>query len=73
MDVTWMLHNTAESNRQSAEWTDRDEPNAKRGKTHWSAGKIMASVFWDERGIIFIDYLKKGPTINSEYYILALL
>jgi hypothetical protein len=29
----------------------------------------MASVFWDARGIIFIDYLKKGQTINSAYSI----
>jgi hypothetical protein len=28
----------------------------------------MASVFWDALGIIFIEYLKKGPAINSEYY-----
>jgi hypothetical protein len=33
MDVTWLLHNTLESNRQSAERTKRDEPNPKRGKT----------------------------------------
>jgi hypothetical protein len=32
----------------------------------------MASVFWDARGIIFIDYLEKGQTINSEYYIALL-
>jgi hypothetical protein len=45
MDVTWLLHNTPESNRQSAEWTERDEPNSKRRKTKRSAGKVMASVF----------------------------
>jgi len=28
----------------------------------------MASVFWGARGIIFIDYLQKGKTINGEYY-----
>ena len=28
----------------------------------------MASVFWDARGIIFIDYLHKGRTINGKYY-----
>jgi hypothetical protein len=32
----------------------------------------MTSVFWDARGIIFIDYLEKGQTINSEYYIALL-
>ena len=28
----------------------------------------MASVFWDAKGIVFIDYLEKGRTINGEYY-----
>jgi [histone H3]-lysine36 N-dimethyltransferase SETMAR len=55
--------------RQSAEWTERDEPNPKRGKTQRSAAKVMASVFWDARGI---DYLKKGQIINNEYYIALL-
>jgi hypothetical protein len=32
----------------------------------------MASVFWDARGIIFIDYFEKGQTINIEYYIALL-
>jgi hypothetical protein len=26
MDETWLLHYTPESNRQSAEWNERDEP-----------------------------------------------
>jgi hypothetical protein len=38
MDVSWLLYNTQESNRQSAEWTERDEPNPKHGKTQRSAG-----------------------------------
>ena len=33
------------------------------------AGKVMASVFWDAHGVLFIDYLKKGKTINSKRYI----
>mgnify|MGYP003416975832 FL=1 len=72
MDETWLHHFTPESNRQSAEWTARDEPTPKRGKTQKSAGKILASVFWDTHGIIFIDYLKKGKTINNDYYVALL-
>jgi hypothetical protein len=33
MDVTWLLYNTPEFNRQSAKWTERDEPNSNHGKT----------------------------------------
>ena len=36
------------------------------------AGKFMASVFWHAHDILFIDYLEKGKTINSDYY-MALL
>jgi hypothetical protein len=35
-------------------------------------GQVIASVFWDGRGIIFIDYLENGQTINSEYCIALL-
>ena len=28
----------------------------------------MASVFWDADGILLIDYLRKGQTINGTYY-----
>jgi len=33
-----------------------------------SAGKVLASIFWDQYGILRIDYLSKGQTINAEYY-----
>ena len=33
-----------------------------------SAGKVMATVFWDARGIIYTDYLEKGQTITGAYY-----
>jgi len=33
-----------------------------------SAGKVLASIFWDQDGILLIDYLPKGQTINAEYY-----
>jgi hypothetical protein len=58
MDVLWLLHNNPEFNRQSAEWTERDEPSPKRGKTQRLVGKDMSSVFWDARGIILY---RKGP------------
>jgi len=32
------------------------------------AGKLLVSIFWDQDGILRIDYLPKGQTINAEYY-----
>jgi len=68
MDETWVHHFTPETKEQSKQWTAREESAPKKAKTVPSAGKVMASVFWDARGIIFIDYLQKGKTINGEYY-----
>jgi len=33
-----------------------------------SAGKVLASIFWYQDGILIIDYLPKGQNINAEYY-----
>jgi len=38
-----------------------------------SAGKVLASIFWDQDGILLIDYLPKGQTINTEYYLSLLV
>ena len=58
-----------ESNLQSADWIVAGKSRPKRPKTQTSAGKVLASIFWDVQGILFIDYLEKGRIINSEYYI----
>jgi hypothetical protein len=33
-----------------------------------SAGKFLASIFWDEDVILLIDFHPNGQTINAEYY-----
>jgi hypothetical protein len=34
---------------------------------------VLASIVWDQDGILLIDYLLKGQTINAEYYSLLLV
>jgi len=33
-----------------------------------SPGKVLVSIFWDQDGILLINYLPKGQNINAEYY-----
>ena len=73
MDETWIHHFILESNRQSAVWTAGGENHPKQLKKQTSAGKVLTIVFWDAQGILFINYLEKGITINSEYYIALLV
>ena len=72
MDKTWIHHYTPETKTLSAEWTAAGEIRPKRPKTQQWAGKVMASVFWNAHGILFIDYLEKGKTINSDYHMASL-
>ena len=69
MDETWIHHYTPETKKSSAEWTAAGESRLKRPKTQQWAGEVTTSVFWDAHGILFIDYLEKGKTINSDYYV----
>ena len=68
MDETWVHHFTPESKQQSKQWKHPGSPPPKKAKAVPSAGKVMASVFWDADGILMVDYLQKGQTINGQYY-----
>ena len=68
VDKTWIHYFTPETKEQSKQWTSPGELAPKKAKTVKSAGKVMATVFWDARGIIHIDYLPSKQTINDDYY-----
>jgi len=68
MDETWLYHYDSETKQQSMEWRHSGSPRPKKFQVQKSAGKVLASIFWDEDGILLIDYLPKSQTINAEYY-----
>jgi hypothetical protein len=32
------------------------------------AGKVMAMEFWDRKGVLLVDFMEKGTTINAASY-----
>jgi len=50
------------------EWRHSGSPRPKKLRVQKSAGKFLASIFWDQDGTLLIGYLPKGQTINAEYY-----
>jgi len=68
MDEAWLYHIDPETKQQSVEWRHSSSPHPKKFRVQKSAGKFLALVFWDQDGILLIDYLQKGQTINAEYY-----
>ena len=63
-----LLHTRDEGSVKTMNFTGWTAP--KKAKTVKSAGKVMATVFWDARSIIHIDYMSLKQTINGDYYAL---
>jgi len=66
MDETYLYHYDPETKQQSMEWRHSGSPLTKKFRVPKSAGEVLASIFWDQDGILLIDYLPKGQTINVE-------
>jgi len=69
-DKTPVRFYVPENKRQSSEWCFPYESAPRKlrsGTSHKRAA--MLTVFWDSHGIIKIDFLEKGLTMNSEYYV----
>src|SRR6266496_2694956 len=57
-----------ETKRQSMQWHHLGSPSPKKFKLLPSDGKVMITVFWDIQGVLLLDFLPKGETINSARY-----
>ena len=54
--------------QESMLWHIKGGPAPKKFKVVPSAGKVVATIFWDSKGVLLIDYKSKGKTIMEEYY-----
>ena len=68
-DETWVHHFKPESRRASMEWHHPTSTCSKKFKSQQSAGKVMVTVFWYSVGVIPVDFMSKGATINLDVYI----
>ena len=68
VDETWVHYYEPENKAQSRQWVGPGSPRPKKFKTQPSAGKVMATVFWDAKGVIMLDFIPKRSTITGVYY-----
>jgi len=68
MDETWLYRYDPETKQQAVEWRHSGSPRPKTFRVQKSSGKVLASIFWDQDGILPIYYLPKDQTINAQYY-----
>ncbi|XP_057658478.1 histone-lysine N-methyltransferase SETMAR-like [Diorhabda carinulata] len=67
-DETWVHHYTPESKQASMEWRKKGETGPVKAKSRLSAGKVLATVFFDQCGLLHLDFLHERRTINAAYY-----
>jgi hypothetical protein len=58
-----------ETKEQSKQWLHTQSPNKlKKFKQTLSARKLMASVFWDRKGVLMVKFTQQGRITSSEVY-----
>jgi len=67
-DETWLHCWDPDTKQESMQWKHVGSPPPRKARTQASAGKVMATIFWDTQGVILIDYLPQGSTITGTYY-----
>ena len=68
VNEAWVHYYEPENKAQSRQWIRPGSPRPKKFKTQPSAGKVLATVFWDAKGVIMLDFLPKRSTITGVYY-----
>ena len=67
VDETWVHYYEPGNKAHSRQWVGPGSPRPEKIKTQPSAGKVMATVFWDTKGVILLDILSKRSTITGKY------
>jgi len=68
MDETLIYHYDPETKQHSMEWRHSGSPSPKTFLLQKSAGKVLASIFWDQDGILLTDYL---PNYQREVLLIS--
>ncbi|GFX47055.1 mariner Mos1 transposase [Trichonephila clavipes] len=50
------------------EWRHTNSPVSVKAKRTISTRKVMATVFWDRHGVLLVEFMQQGTTINAAAY-----
>ncbi|GFU29893.1 uncharacterized protein TNCV_1686821 [Trichonephila clavipes] len=68
LDVTWISHFTPKIKQQAIHCWHSGFPVRAKFKQLLLVRKVMCMVFWDRKGILLIDFLPRGETVNADRY-----
>jgi hypothetical protein len=50
------------------EWKHSTSLMKTKFKRQKSAGKVLLMAFWDEEGMLHMEFLEQGATVNAKHY-----
>ena len=66
---TWVYEFAMQTIQQASEWHFDNELKPKKPRQTHSKIKVMLTVFFDYRGIVHLEFLPEGQTVNKQYYL----
>ncbi len=68
-DEQWNVGPLLDSRNEGGKWVRKTtaEPESKKCKRVLSAGKVMATLFWDWKGIILQEYLSDANDLDTDW------
>jgi len=67
-DEIWVHYHQPETKKVSTASHHTSSRKPKKFRTQPSAGKVMLTLLWDERGVILEHYMPRGNTVTSAMY-----
>lgn len=71
-DETWVYGYDVETKVQSSQWKTKSSPTPKKARQVKSNVKVMLTVFFDWKGVVYHEFLPRGETINRFRYLQTL-
>jgi hypothetical protein len=68
-DESWCFQYDPETKRQSMQWKTSVSPRPKKACMSQAQAKTMLICFFDHKGIVHLEFLEQGRTVNQHCYL----
>jgi hypothetical protein len=67
-DETWVSFVNVETKEQSKQWMHTHSPNKTKKFKQTLSACLKATVFWNRKGVLMVEFMQQGTTITSKVY-----
>ena len=68
-DESWICCYDPKTKKQSSQWKHAGSPRPKKARQSKSTHKLLMIPFFNSTGMIYMQWVPAGQTVNKEYYV----